>query len=1269
MADCSKNKNPLIRGGYNQQQRRLAGLQPGYVKVDERNFEHWIDFARNFGAYIKYYNNYDQVEGNWQPFFESDVSAQLSIIAVQNVEDYRLSIKSLFSSLQSKDFKNNEPKLKENFGLLFSATFTLAKQIDLINYRLPEEVLLKNIITNLIQTKLRPAFRRLLQYYFEAKAFQPATGLISEMDKPDWKILGGTVRQASTIVTEGLLPIWKPDTFTDWNNYVSFYSNPANHDYSIYGTSAADTNIADVAELYQRINHAVNHNLFSSLFDEFLKAFAKIKSESILYLEKTLNDWNTHEPYYALFLTFLKLFKVSQEQMNGIAGRHLDFYYQEVLQLKPKPALPNHAHLVFELAKPVNSYLLPKGTLFKAGKDSLKKDVFYKLDDNIVLNKATAVEFKSFFKAGGAEAGFNGMLFASPIANSADGLGAPIKTPAMEWSSFANKVYVDGAFKSIAMPETSVGFAVASHYLLLSEGERRIYLKLFADNNSALRNKKFSFYLTTAKGWYQANATFNTGSEGYANNYGQFVIDIPSSAPPIVGYSAKVHGETYDTALPILKVILENKAGDPQYDSLKDVHLTRLKLKVAVGSESQPFNQTGIKTLSLQNDVGILDPAKPFLPFGPAPKKGAAFVIGNKEVFEKKNAEFRFSIEWDGLLESQKDFDFNLVDRFYPTAKIQFLENGQWLDAPFTQLIQDWQTNGKKQSTEPGEVEIIWGRLAKIYFPSDYEAIHANASVDPDDEYKEYSINSRNGFMRLLLTADFQFQEYQTALINHLIGKANQSIAADVEAPKEPYTPKIRSIYLSYTAEVEYNLSTTDASQFENRDQRFFHIYPFGQAEQHAFLSGAGSVFLFPQFKHEQRNEEGLLVRTDSISEFYIGIKDLFPSQVLTLLFQLAEGTADPLQLKPEPHISWSYLSKNAWITFNKLDVIDQTNQLVQSGIVTFSFPDNGTNTNSLLPSGLHWIRASIAQSAEAVCKIISITAQAAVVTFDDQYNASDFLLAPLPAKTISKLKEPISAIKKITQPYASFGGRATETAEHFYMRVSERLRHKQRAITIWDYEHLVLEAFPQIHKVKCLNHTRYEPGIFYNEISPGHVTIITIPQLRNQNAINPLRPYTYRADLENIKQYLRKLISCHVQLHVENPRFEEVRMQMMVKFFPGFDESYYTALLQQEITSFLTPWASSDTTDIEFGGKVHKSVMINFIEERSYVDYITDVMMFHDKQDGSPESNDMDEIVASTAMSILVSAPAKEHVITPIKISDEVLEKCSDKKSELVSR
>jgi len=309
-----------------------------------------------------------------------------------------------------------------------------------------------------------------------------------------------------------------------------------------------------------------------------------------------------------------------------------------------------------------------------------------------------------------------------------------------------------------------------------------------------------------------------------------------------------------------------------------------------------------------------------------------------------------------------------------------------------------------------------------------------------------------------------------------------------------------------------------------------------------------------------------------------------------------------------------------------------------------------------MLPAGYLWIRASVNVATAAVCKLIGVDAGAAVVTFSNNGNAPDFLNLPLPAGTISKLKTPAPAIKKILQAYASFGGRPAEEKSHYYMRVSERLRHKDRAITIWDYEHLVLEAFPQLHRVKCLSHTSYEQlndgTKRFNEVAPGHVTIITIPSLENLNTVNPLRPYTSESTLAQIDKFVRARISCHIQPHVVHPIFEEVAMDFLLRLMPGYDDySFYIKTLKEEITAFLTPWAFGQSTEVRFGGKVAKSVLINFIEERPYVDYITNVKMYH-RTEAAPNSiSDTDEITASTAIAILVSVPAVKHNI--VKIPD----------------
>jgi len=305
--------------------------------------------------------------------------------------------------------------------------------------------------------------------------------------------------------------------------------------------------------------------------------------------------------------------------------------------------------------------------------------------------------------------------------------------------------------------------------------------------------------------------------------------------------------------------------------------------------------------------------------------------------------------------------------------------------------------------------------------------------------------------------------------------------------------------------------------------------------------------------------------------------------------------------------------------------------------------------THTIMPTGSMWLRASVNEAAEAVCKLLGVHTQAAVADFADNGNAADFLNTALPAETIAKLKEPVSAIKTITQPYPSFGGKPAEADNHFYTRVSERLRHKARAITIWDYEHLVLEAFPEIHRVKCLNHTRYV-GNDYNEVAPGYVTVITIPSLVNRNDANPLRPYTNQSTLSQIEAYLKQRISCHVNLNVRHPLFEEVMLDFKLKVIGGLEFNYYSNLLKQEITEFLTPWAFGRTDDVQFGGQVSKSTLINFIEERSYVDYITDVKMYHRVNDVFV-GGDQDLVTASTARSILVSVPASQHNI--VKIPD----------------
>ncbi len=505
-----------------------------------------------------------------------------------------------------------------------------------------------------------------------------------------------------------------------------------------------------------------------------------------------------------------------------------------------------------------------------------------------------------------------------------------------------------------------------------------------------------------------------------------------------------------------------------------------------------------------------------------------------------------------------------------------------------------------------------------------------------------YSTTSRHGFARLKLDGDFGQSEYQTYLLKYLRKDAD----ATEEPGSPPVGPSMSGLWLDYSAAQTITLDSAAADLFNNRQARFFHLAPFGQAEQHPYLNTTQKVYLLPQFDFQRDNAE-----QESEAEFYIGVTGLAPPQNLTLLFQVADGTADPLAKKPDPHIHWSYLGGNEWLPFAANEVEDQTGELLNSGIITFAMPREATADNTLLPPGMHWVRAAVASGSEAVCRLLMVAAPALAATFTDKGNDPAFPAKVLPAGTISKLDQPDAAVKKVTQPFPTFGGRGQEPPMAFYTRISERLRHKDRAIALWDYERLVLEAFPQIYQVKCLNHTHYEPddGI-YRELAPGHVTVVTIPNQQFQTRRDPLRPYTSLGLLENISAFLRRRLSCFVKLHVKNPLFEEVRVGFKVRLSEGRDESFYLKKLEEDITRFLSPWAFPGGGSPSFGGKIYKSVLINFVEELPYVDYVTDVQLFHIflDDDNVQQTVEKLEVEGSKAVSLLVSA--NKHTIVALK-------------------
>ena len=147
------------------------------------------------------------------------------------------------------------------------------------------------------------------------------------------------------------------------------------------------------------------------------------------------------------------------------------------------------------------------------------------------------------------------------------------------------------------------------------------------------------------------------------------------------------------------------------------------------------------------------------------------------------------------------------------------------------------------------------------------------------------------------------------------------------------------------------------------------------------------------------------------------------------------------------------------------------------------------------------------------------------------------------------------------------------------------------------------MEQFPDIYKVKCLNQTAQE-----NDPAAAKIKLVVIPNLINRTPFFPLQPKVSQKLRQQIADYLQDRVSPFVDFDVVNPRYEEIRYRVTLKFKAKESEGFYIRQLNQDLINYLSPWAYDYKADVTFGSAIHRSSLIHFITSLSYVDFIGDV-------------------------------------------------------------
>jgi len=1277
VAESCAKRNPLIRSGLTQDGRRRAELATDYFLPDERDLPDLVLFGQRFARHIQFYDAGNTKAGDWSVFFESDVTASLSALVKLPVTSFRSFQLDLEKWLKAEPGRD-PAQLAAHARLVFYLPVVLLAVAGRHHARLPNDHPLRRDIIELAGRDLADALAGLIAWYRGAITVPGAGNAVfadTALAMADYNLDGAggddRVRLSATVAGE----LMGQPKLADVAVPAEILGKIAPGTWGgLYGATAADTApyvdaVGMANQRYEQIYDALSYNLLTTAAERVYQGMERIRRDSAAHLTASLEMLASHTPHYGLWLAFLQLFERAKGELNKFTARHLDYYFRDVLRMDARAAQPDHVHLLFELAKGRSAHLLSAGTLFRAGKDALGKPVSYALRDDIVVNRASVAQLRGLRIDTTGTAATAQTPRSALVVASRDGLGeVDLAEDDPSWPPFGPEV----------SPAARVGFAIADRKLFLREGTRTICIRAeLAASVATDIAPRWRVGLTSDKGWFELTGTAqikttlnnhftepsagsgpsepSAGKGGRAEiaenrqsgtrrkghgffgtgRYGrkppsseilriiEFTISLSPDDPPVIPLDAELHGTEHTPGVPVVEITFDFDAATTAraFAALRDIRAKRVTLRTEA---------SGLKNLMVFAGGGVADIAKPFAPFGAQPRARAPFVIGSSEIFSKPVEAWRLKLDWETPYTTTGFFCHRAADRYNPNEEV--LANGRWV--PLTSAVATKTHKAGKGSSginRPQYTDIHLGETSATVNLASAALIDGLTEQTLDNLPLEAT--SVNGFMRLRLPRDFGHAAYVTentrALVG-LAGGASYTPSTDVNTvnglPCAPYNPVLTRIEAA---------CETPREPVES----FSLLHPFG------ISAGSDGGRLFPNLPFE-----GALL---------IGVADFEPPARLTLLVQVSDGSGDPLKMAPA--LEFAYLAGDAWQPFAPRDVDNKTRNFTTSGVLGLNLPEQADTGHTVLPAGLHWIRIAVPRDADALNRLLSVDAQAARASFVDAGNAPAFLETPLAAGSIAKLLVPDLAIKKITQPYSSFDGRPPEQPDAFATRVSERLRHKDRAVTLFDYEALVLEAFPRLHRVKCLNTAELMRDgqnviVADNELMPGAVTVVTVPWTHARNIRNPLRPYTDQATLTAVDAFLRKRISPFVRLEVQNPKFEEVKVEFLVQLMPEIgDTAFYADALNKSLVEFLTPWARPEGGEITFGGKLWKSTIIDFVEEQPQVDYVTDFRLYHkvdiDAPDGGWTPVDVEVIEATTARSILVSAASHEIHELPVNV------------------
>ncbi|NGF76669.1 hypothetical protein G5B10_12345 [Fluviicola sp. SGL-29] len=896
----------------------------------------------------------------------------------------------------------------------------------------------------------------------------------------------------------------------------------------------------------------------SVMIASFLRYYSGKLSDQLpeTYFDALLTDWRDGmtiaekyhaglsegetEPSWSVLINFIENLNKTAEQFNLRWQEYPEWYLRSVLGVQPLPVIGDKVWVVFENngQEPV---VIPENTRFKVSREK-NKTYYYQLTEeaevhNVRLEKLFLLHFNKD-KRPATDSPFIKSIRLNELELQNDQI-----------TTYKNK-------------DTTIGIRISSPLLVLREGVRTVKVTFYPRNdqwndqvseNSTLTSA-FKLYISTETGWEHIPEYMVKKERGKL----KVLFTLPDSFPALTPCSYEVH--SFQSAYPALNVCLNLDSDDYVNASLEMIQLSHIKLRSEVKN---------VTNLQIYNELGKIDNSKPFVPFGMTTERGAWFTVGNYEINIKPTKTVTLNFEWEqlpehpsGLKGHYSDYQKNIANHSFELA-VNYLSDFQWKPVR-------GRTKFPLFASEKGTDLLA---TTSSIGPIDVEKM---ATITIDEQEYNYSLQSRNGFLNFSLSnPEMGFGEsvYRRIFTEQMLKNARKKNKYPSIQP--PVQPVLKRISLNYEAEEIIDIRThSDESR-----SSVSAIIPLDEIA----VSGHDvpeTVSFIPEMQ-----ERNLLLALSNVQE----------NMLLTLFFDVYANEHEDLQQdsirrqrEKIRHVRLYIGNPHYWermpLSFTRKD---ETIALLISGCMQMQLPE--TLSPQLFDSnGLLWIRIGYNDVDDVnfpdIKAVYTNAAQLEMIL--PEYEQEDLIVNCETGDLTEDVLIPgLNKIRRITPFY---DGRSGEDAHKKLMRMAEYAAHKGRAVTPRDYERLIIQAFPEIAKAKC---------IVNRKGSDATLHIVVLPE--KNMADRKIHPLTPPHLLFNIERYIRNLASSYVkEITILNPVYEEIIIRCRIEL-KGYFSVKRRKLLAQRINEFIAPWRYMDQLPL-FGyavnlEKMHDAIIKEF--------------------------------------------------------------------------